>query len=240
MPVKAILFDFGDTLIHTDKFDYDTCLKKVYENLTKDKVAVPYEECKKTYFEVRNRLYKETENSLQEPDFSQRLTETLKHFGYSFNKEDPVITRGAEAFAESFAPLMQIDPYVPKLLKQLKQKGKYKIGLVSNFAHQHAVGKTLEQFGIAKYFDTLTISGKIGWRKPSPKIFEKALQALGVNASETVFVGDSAKHDIEGAKKCGIKTILVKKESNNEDEETGNPDKRIFDLRELPRALSEI
>lgn len=240
MQIKAILFDFGDTLISTEKFDYDLCLKKVHESLTKDKVTIPYEECKSVYFEVRNKLYKESEDSLREIEFRVRLTETLKHFGYSFKQKDDIIIRSADAFADGFVSMMQMDPYVPKLLKQLKKEGKYKIGLVSNFAHPNALRKTLEKFDIIEFFDALIISGEFGWRKPSPKIFKKALRTLGVKASEAVFVGDSLQHDVEGAQKSGIKTILVKKESVNEDEELRNPDKRVAKLKELPEALTDL
>lgn len=240
MQIKAILFDFGDTLVSTEKFDYNLCLKKVHESLTKGKVTVPYEEYRNVYFDVRNRLYKESEESLREVEFRLRLIETLKHFGYSFKQEDPVIIKSANAFADAFVPMMQMDPYVPKLLKRLKTEGKHKIGLVSNFAHPNALKKTLEKFDIAKYFDALIISGEVGWRKPNPKIFEKALQTLGAKASETVFVGDSPQHDIKGAQKSGMKTILVKKASINEDEELGNPDRRIYELTDLPKALSEL
>jgi len=241
MQIKALLFDFGDTLIRTDKFDYDLCLRKVHESLANDNVTMPYEEFKRIYFDVRNRLYKETEHSLREPEFRLRITETLKHFSYSFKQEDAVIVRSADAFADAFMLMMQMEPYVPKLLQQLKTEDKYKIGIVSNFAHPTTpLKKTLERFDIAKYFDALIISGEVGWRKPSPKIFKKALQTLNVKASETVFIGDSPHHDIEGAKKIGMKTILVKKASINEDEKLGNPDKRITTLEELPKALSEL
>jgi putative hydrolase of the HAD superfamily len=235
--IKAILFDFGDTLIHTDKFNYDTCSRKVHESLVKDNIIVPYEEYKNVYFNIRKKLYKKTEESLREALFSLRLTETLKHFGYSLKQEDAIIVRSADAFADAFVPMMQMEPYVPKLLKQLKTEGKYKIGLVSNFALPIAVKKTLERFDIAKYFDALTISGEVGWRKPSPKIFKKVLQTLDVKASETVFIGDSPHHDIEGAKNNGMKTILVKKASMDEEEKIGNPDRRIFELKELQKIL---
>jgi len=240
MPVKAILFDFGDTLIRTDKFDYDTCLKKVHESLANNNVTVPYEEFKNLYFDVRNRLYKETEDSLLEAEFRLRIINTLKHFGYSFKQEDDIIVSSANAFADALLAMMQMNPYVPELLKQLKTEGKYKIGLVSNFAYPPALKKTLERFGIAKYFDALIVSGEVGWRKPSPIIFKKALQALGVKASETVFIGDSPHHDIEGAKKIGMKTVLVRKASLNEDEEIEKPDKRLLDLRELPKVVTEL
>jgi len=240
MQIKAILFDFADTLIRTEKFDYDLCLKKTQESLANDNVTIPYEEFRKIYFDIRNRLYKEAEDSLREPEFCLRLTETLKHFGYSFKPKDAVIVRSADAFADAFVQMMQMEPYVPKLLQQLKTEDKYKIGLVSNFAYSPAVKKTLERFDLAKYFDALIISGDVGWRKPSLKIFKKALQALHAKASETVFIGDSPRHDIEGAKNSNMRTILVKKASINEDEGFGNPDRRILELKELPKALSEL
>jgi len=58
-----------------------------------------------------------------------------------------------------------------------------------------------------------------------------------VKASETVFIGDSPHHDIEGAKNNGVKTILVKKASMDEEEKLGNPDRRIFELEELQKIL---
>jgi putative hydrolase of the HAD superfamily len=240
MQIKALLFDFGDTLISTSKFDYDICLRKVYESLIKDNITIPYEEYKNVYFNVRNKLYKEAEESLREAKFNQRITETLKHFGYSFKQEDAVIVRSANAFADAFVPMMQMEPYVPKLLKQLKTEGKYKIGVISNFAHPPALKKTLERFEIAKYFDALTISGEVGWRKPNPRIFKKALRSLNVKSSETVFIGDSPHHDVEGAKNIGMRTILVKKASISEDEEFGNPDICISELTELPKILAEL
>ena len=135
MPIKAILFDFGDTLIRTDKFDYDLCLRKVHESLANDNISVPYEEFKNAYFDVRNRLYKETEDSLREPDFRLRIAETLKRFGHTFKPEDTIIVKSADAFGDAVVPMMQMEPYVPKLLQKLKTEHKYKIGLVSNFAH---------------------------------------------------------------------------------------------------------
>jgi len=240
MQIKALLFDFGDTLVHTEKFDYDQCLRKLHESLTKDNISMPYEQFKSVYFETRDKLYMEAKDSLREPKFTQRITQTLKHFGYQFKQQDVIITRSAEAFADAFTQMMQMEPYVPKLLNQLKTENKYKIGLVSNFALPPAVKKTLERFNIAKYFDTLTISGEAGWRKPNPKIFKKALQTLNTKSLETVFIGDSPHDDIEGAKNLGMKAILIKKVSINEDEELGNPDKQISELKELPKALSEL
>ena len=50
-----------------------------------------------------------------------------------------------------------------------------------------------------------------GYFKPHPSIFELALKLLGVAAAESVMVGDSLQHDIEGARRVGMRGILVQR-----------------------------
>jgi len=237
MPVKAILFDWGDTLIQMVQFDYDACLSKLHESLLHDGIAVPFKEFRQLYFQTRDRLYKETETSLEEPNFLLRISETLKHRGYTLKETDERIVRAADAFAEAFAGQTAMKDLVPAVLEQLRHK--YKLGVISNFALPPGVKKTLEQFDLAKFFDVILISGEVGWRKPSPRIFQKALESLKVGASETVFVGDSPLLDIEGARRVGMKTVLVRK-SATEKKETGNPDAVITELDELPVILENL
>ena len=71
-----------------------------------------------------------------------------------------------------------------------------------------------------------------GRTKPHASIFESALTALGVAASEAVMVGDSYEDDIEGARALGMRAILLDRDGLFPDE----PD-RITDLRALPAAL---
>jgi putative hydrolase of the HAD superfamily len=48
-----------------------------------------------------------------------------------------------------------------------------------------------------------------GYMKPHPSIFEAALRSAGVAASESVMVGDSLAHDVDGAKRLGMRAVLV-------------------------------
>ncbi|HLQ60689.1 MAG TPA: HAD-IA family hydrolase [Candidatus Acidoferrales bacterium] len=48
-------------------------------------------------------------------------------------------------------------------------------------------------------------SGRVGVAKPDPRIFEHALQAVGVGPQEAVHVGDSVLADVEGARAAGIR-----------------------------------
>ncbi len=204
-----MLFDFGDTLVLTDRWDYDKCLTKLLESLQNDNITipVPYEEFKRAYFEVRNEMYLESEPTLEEIDFQLRITRTLQKFDHNLNREDPMVKRAVEAFINAFIEDVRMEQYVPQLLAELKSK--YKLGLVSNFAYPAGLRKILYRFDLARFFDAIVISGELGVRKPHSRIFEKALKKLDVKAEEAVFVGDSLKADVNGAKKMGIKTILV-------------------------------
>ena len=46
--------------------------------------------------------------------------------------------------------------------------------------------------------------------KPSTKNYVKAMEMLGTDVSNTIFIGDQLFTDIYGAKRAGIRNILVK------------------------------
>ena len=48
----------------------------------------------------------------------------------------------------------------------------------------------------------------VGYLKPHPSIFQAALECLGTEAEETIFVGDTVEHDIAGAQAAGMRAIL--------------------------------
>jgi len=238
MRIKAVLLDFGDTLVEFDRFDYDACLRGLQESLVRNGVLLPYEDFRKAYFDVRDRIYKETEDSLEEHSFCFRVSEAIKKFAYSFEPSDRLIIDAVEAFMDLLIDSVRMDERVPSILQRLHQK--YKLGLVSNFGYPPTIIHLLEKFDLGRFFDAIVISGDVGWRKPSPKIFETALKALSVTPSETVFVGDTPYHDIQGAKQMGMKTILVKKDSVIENMNNRAPNKIIRRIKELPRMLSEL
>jgi putative hydrolase of the HAD superfamily len=56
-------------------------------------------------------------------------------------------------------------------------------------------------------------SEKIGALKPSPVVFEALRDALGVEAGEILYVGNSLRSDIVGAHNAGMKTAWLSKKS---------------------------
>ena len=59
-----------------------------------------------------------------------------------------------------------------------------------------------------EYFNEAFYSCKIGLRKPDAVCYEWVLNKAGIEAGKTLFIDDSL-HNIEGAKKAGMQTILL-------------------------------
>jgi putative hydrolase of the HAD superfamily len=89
---------------------------------------------------------------------------------------------------------------------------------------------------LVNLFDVVVVSGAVNKRKPSPEIFKQALNALGVFANETVFVGDTLDADIAGPKEVGMKTVYIKRREEKQIENVV-PDETINSLTELPLIL---
>jgi len=61
----------------------------------------------------------------------------------------------------------------------------------------------------ADVFDSVVFSCSCGYRKPDPRIYELALGELGVEAPESIFVGDGANDELAGAEAVGMRAVQV-------------------------------
>lgn len=83
------------------------------------------------------------------------------------------------------------------------------IGLISN-SHR-CLDSFQEHFELNGLIDVAVSSSQHGFMKPHPSIFEAALKLAGVSASDAVMVGDSLTQDIDGARRVGMRGILVRR-----------------------------
>lgn len=128
-------------------------------------------------------------------------------------------------------PLMakgRLFPDAQPALRHLQSRG-YRLGLVSNTpwgTPDYLWTGQLERFGLAEFFEVACFSSDVGFRKPDPRIFQAALEALGVPPGRTVFVGDEPEADIAGARAAGLRTVWV----NRSDDPTHPPPDPPADL----------
>lgn len=118
-------------------------------------------------------------------------------------------------------------------LNWLRDHG-YRLGAVTN---RHLGGpvfrKEMRRYGLLDYFDVLSISCDVGYMKPHPRIFQHALEALGLTPEEAVMVGDSLRADVEGAQALGMTAVWRRRDSAREDAEGAEPNYVVDSLREL-------
>jgi putative hydrolase of the HAD superfamily len=124
---------------------------------------------------------------------------------------------------------------VPAGLKALAERNLI-IGLISN-SHR-CLESFQSHFELEGLIDVAISSSQHGYMKPHPSIFEAALKLGGVAASESVMVGDSLSQDIEGARRAGMRAVLVRRSESIESSDTTSGDVPIIrSLLELPGLL---
>lgn len=100
-----------------------------------------------------------------------------------------------------------LDPDAPRVIDELKHQGLI-VAVISN-TEDGRLRESLEAAGISDRFDLLVDSHLVGYRKPEPAIFQFALNALKLDASEAAYVGDSYAHDALAASRIGLRGILL-------------------------------
>ena len=237
MPVKAVLFDMFDTLMLIEKNHefYSPSLMRMYSFLNRNGINVPFDAFNAAYIEARDYLYAKANLNFNEPHFNVRISETLRRLGFNYDDASPFVMAATNEFCEEFMKYVCIDENAKTTLRRLH--GKYKLGIISNFAIPECVIKLLKAECLDELFDTIVVSAAVNKRKPSPEIFKKALKQLEISSSEAVFVGDTIDADIEGSKAVGMKTIYIERRV----QKIGKfyPDQTIKSLSELPNAIEK-
>jgi len=237
MRIRNVLFDFGDTLVQASpRYSLDGCLSRLVRSLTRSGVIVSLKGFKRAYDATYERII--ADNPLHEVSFNVVVSRTLGLCGVSLKPVDGAVVEATEAFMECWIQGRTMERSVPSVLRSLRKR--YRLGVVSNMSYSPAVSRTLMRFGVAELFDVIVVSADNGWRKPSPKIFKKALRLMQISASETVYIGDELDHDVEGAKKVGMRTILLKRPSTNMTASLAKPDITIHNWKEMPNAVKTL
>jgi putative hydrolase of the HAD superfamily len=102
--------------------------------------------------------------------------------------------------------LVDVEPLMLDALDRLRAAG-IRTGLVSDAAADDV--ESWDRCPIAARLDVAVFSYQIGVRKPDPRIYRFALDALGVSPTEALFVGDGGSNEHRGARDLGMRTVLV-------------------------------
>lgn len=106
-------------------------------------------------------------------------------------------------------------PETVETLAALKDRGLL-LAVISNFDSR--LFGILEGLGISSWFDSVLISSRMGFAKPAPEIFHKALALHRLEAEEALHVGDSPDKDAAGATGAGLTGVLLDRNGKSSSE----------------------
>ncbi|MGB9676249.1 MAG: HAD family hydrolase [Candidatus Bathyarchaeales archaeon] len=220
--IKAVLFDLGGTLVHVESVPetFHKILKAHGVECSIAEISEAWEKANKQLGEKKM------------ADFGAR-------FWINFNLlvlEDLGIKENvlflAEAIDKEWWEYANFSLYPEALtvLAKLKEMG-LKVGVITN-GLQTDVNKILAKLGLEGFFDVKVCIDTVGKAKPANEIFTYACEKLGLQPKDVLFVGDSIEIDYEGARKAGLKALLI--------DRNGKQKRNIRKIKSLQEILSLI
>ena len=98
-------------------------------------------------------------------------------------------------------------PQAVETVRWLRDAG-CRLALLTNGAGEPQRSK-VERFGLADLFDTILIEGELGFGKPDPRVYQRALADLDVEPDRAWMAGDNPEWDVAAPQRQGIYGIWV-------------------------------
>ena len=203
-----MLFDLGNTLVtYYATAEFPAVLQRCLQEC-RDALGWPQDsERDHTMFARAMGLNAERPNGAVHA-LDERLTEL---FGEDASLDDSTLTAVCEAFLKPIFALARLDPDALPLLENIRQRG-IKTAIVSNSpwgSSARVWRNELARHGLLERVDASVFCGDVGWRKPNPAPFQRALELIHVAPADAIFVGDDARWDVIGAQNAGLRPVLL-------------------------------
>ncbi len=227
--IKNILFDLDDTL-----FDFHAAEKRALKRTFETLGVYASEEVLKRYSQINSEHWKMLEKGLITRDRVKvgRFEKLFAETGYTVSPEET-----AKLYENYLSEGHIFISGAENLLSSLY--GKYRLYIVSNGSAKVQDGR-IKSSGIAKYFENIFISQKVGFDKPNKEFFDACFSEIpDFLPKETVIIGDSLSSDIKGGKNAGITTVWFNP-SGKENDSDVFPDFTVSSLAEIPNLVAKL
>ena len=243
MDIRAVAFDVNGTLVRILTDDgMEQIFRSIAHFLTYQGVHLHRNQVRDLYFE---HLKEQQRASPEEhPEFDAvgiwrdilqaHLTEFTRTLPAGKLEQLPLFL--AEMYRGISRCRLRLYPHVREVLDVLRQR--YPLAVVTDAQSAYARAE-LHKVGLLDYFDPIVISGDHGYRKPDRRLFQLALDGMGVAAEHAVYVGNDMHRDIFGAREAGMTTVMVESDQGADAHLDCVPDYTITDLRDLLTILGD-
>ncbi len=202
MPLKAVLFDAGNTVM---LINYGV----VIEALAAEGFDVEESAVREAEYRARVRLDSilARRNSTEAPQiFQTYMRFVCEGVGVPWGAAtERALERIAEYHREHNL-WNQPDPQAQTVLRTLYGRGLV-LGMISN--SNGWVEQLVTETGLRQYFQFVLDSRVVGVEKPDPRIFQIALDQVGISPAEALYIGDLYSIDVVGSRAAGMRAILL-------------------------------
>lgn len=204
-PLSALLIDFGGVLT--------TPIADAFGALSADAGLAPGEALSLLagHEGARTALREHEEGRLDDEGFEDAFAQALADSGGRME---------ARGLLARVAARMQLDEPMVELVREVRRQG-VPVALVSNSLGRDCYALV----DLDELFDVTVISGRVGVRKPSRRIYAIACERLGLPPEECVLV-DDLEHNLVGAARLGITGVHHR--------HAGETAPRVRELLDLP------
>jgi HAD superfamily hydrolase (TIGR01509 family) len=231
---QAVLFDYGRTLV---MFDYPTeellQVMRQFRPRISSELGAPAPEAEAILQDVLLPLEQYVGSmSEDEINYMDVYRETWASAG--MNLPDDLLHEILDAEQMCWDRAVRLDPDALPVLSWLGVHG-IKRGVCSNAPFPpEMMRRQVNTNGIGDVVDAVVFSSEIGRRKPAPEMYRAALDAIGVEPRNVLYVGDRMREDYEGPRALGIRAVIFTAHAA-EAPPDGIP--TISSLSELPALL---
>lgn len=207
MKKKAVLFDLYGTLINirTDESDIRT-YEVLSRYLTYHFVFMSPEMLKKTYFEKVQQHLSQSKEPFAEVDVYKIFFDIMHSFGSKKYPQSSIVDISM-LFRSLTIRRFEVFDGVYDVLAEVCRK--YMTALVSD-AQWVFTEPEIAMLGIDRFFKYRLFSSRYGFKKPDERLFNIAMNKLGVKPEDSVYIGDNPARDLVGSKTAGMKFLLFR------------------------------
>lgn len=124
----------------------------------------------------------------------------------SESEQVEVINSLKSNFWRNYRSQCYVSEEVRRTLEHLRVN--YNLLLISNLIVEGGIEDLLNMTGLENYFNIVLTSIGVGWKKPHPSIYKKALERADVLPEDTIFVGDDLVNDYVMPSRMGFRAYL--------------------------------
>ena len=246
----TVIFDLFDTIIN---FNFSrlpaidikgvrsrTTSHDVYSVFSSYYPGIPFDEFYPYFIESYHRFQEMKLAEYREYPNRERFLLMLRNMSIPIDRSaEAAADRMVTAHMDGLARAVEFPEENESALDSVLKKG-YRMAIVSNFDYSPTAYSLIEKYGIGRFFERIVISEEVGWRKPKPVIFERAIELMEIKPDEALFVGDNFTADICGAKSVGMDAAWLNYKNESENDLKPEPDYIIKAFPDISAVLPDL